>query len=123
MASITIGTYDVSGYVTTQPYATQKIRSESVSYALDGSMLIDRVGSPKAKITIAVGSMPRSVWDGLKAVLQTAAFAVAFNDGQSNVITGTFHCMSEIPENYIYFGDSMADPSLVGGFSLELEEV
>ncbi len=123
MATITIAQYDISAYATIQPYVTQKIRSESITYALNGSMLVDRVGQPKKKITVTVGSMPVTLWNTIKSVLSGASFSVVFNDGNTNVVNGTFHCMSEIPDNYIYFGQSASDPTLVGGFSLEMEEV
>lgn len=113
----------MSGYVTIQPFVSQKIRSESISYALNGSMLIDRVGSPKKKITVTVGSMPAQIWANVKRDIKEPSFAVTFNDGFSDVVDGTFHCMSEIPDSYIYFGDDNDDPTTVGGFSLEMEEV
>lgn len=123
MAVITIAGRNVSGYVTIQPFVSQKIRSESISYALNGSMLIDRVGNPKKRITVTVGSMPAQVWASVKQDIKEPSFAVAFNDGFSDVVSGNFHLMSEIPDNYIYFGGSSGNPTTVGGFSLEMEEV
>jgi hypothetical protein len=86
-------------------------------------MLIDCVGQPKKKLTVTIGSMPVTMWRTIKSILAGASFSVVFNDGSTNVVNGTFHCMSEIPDNYIYFGQSASDPTLVGGFSLEMEEV
>lgn len=118
MTTVTIGGINIGGYVL-PPTVRQQVRSESIAYALDGSVLKDRIGTAKLAMTLQFGLMPIMTWQALKAVLAAASFQVVFSDTEG--WTKTFHCASELPTPYIVSPESTN--ATVGGFSLEIEEV
>lgn len=116
---IEVAGYEIDGYIQ-PPTITYRNRARSIVYALDGTAKEDRLGSSKKIIALPFVLLPASVWEGLRAALQTLEIVVSGSVGGCTV-SGRY-CLygNDIPTPVLYVdhGSYICQP-----FSVTLEEI
>lgn len=114
---ILLGNTNISSVVTSF-IRTQSCRAENVTYTVNGTSKIDRMGGFKTTINLAFGDISTSEWRTICALLKALPIAVTVTD--NDTLTYSMHLAAELPETYVY-SDSEGDHVI--GATAVLEEI
>lgn len=112
--TVKIGETDISKYIT-PPNIADTYRAQSVAQTLNGSLVVDRIGGTKKRITVMFPLLPLAKWEEIKALILPISFSVSVDSAAY-----TMHLDGEIPTPIKF---AAGDDVMCGEISLTFEEM